>query len=203
MLESNHQIVIRENAKQSPQNVSVGVNWGAIAQKKLLGIIPKWEDVNLDICVAIFNDKQDMVDLIYPAKMHSSDGAVYHSGDDTTGDKSKDSDNDDNEVISVDFTKLNQNIQQLVFFLVSANRQDFASIPYSNVRIYSGEAQKVENIFGQYNISAQKKFAGKVAMVLGKLHKINGNWCFKAIGEGLTSEKLLSTVSVIKEKFLA
>lgn len=202
MLERNNQILIRENAKHNPQKINIGVNWGAIAKKKFLGIIPKWEDVNLDICVAIFNHKQDMVDLIYPAKMHSSDGAVYHSGDDTTGDKHEDNDDTDNEVISIDFTKLNQNIQQLVFFLVSANRQDFASIPYSKVRIYSGEAQKVEDIFGQYNISAQKQFAGKVAMVLGKLYKTNEDWCFKAIGEGLTSEKLLSTVSVIKEKFL-
>jgi stress response protein SCP2 len=39
-------------------------------------------------------------------------------------------------------------------------------------------------------------------MVLGKLYKENESWSFKAIGEGLTSEKLLSTVSVIKEKFL-
>jgi tellurium resistance protein TerZ len=202
MLERNNQILIRESAKQSPQKINLGVNWGAIAQKKFLGMIPKWEDVNLDICVAIFNEKQDMVDLIYPAKMYSSDGAVYHSGDDTTGDKKKENDEADNEVISVDFGKLNPQIQQLVFFLVSANRQDFASIPYSKVRIYSGEMQKVEDLFGQYNISAQKQFSGKVAMVLGKLYKDEGDWCFKAIGEGLTSEKLLSTVSVIKEKFL-
>jgi tellurium resistance protein TerZ len=202
MLEKNKQILIRQNLLQQPEKVNVGVNWSAIAQKKFFGLLPNWEDVNLDICVAIFNDQQDMVDLIYPAKILSSDGAVFHSGDDTTGDKKKNSDDDDNEVITIDFGKLSQNIQQLVFFLVSANRQDFAHIPYSKVRIYSGEAQKVQTLFGQYNISAQKEFAGKVAMVLGKLYKDSGNWSFKAIGEGLTSEKLLSTVSVIKEKFL-
>lgn len=202
MLEKNKIILVRENAIQQPDKVNVGVNWSAIAQKKFFGLLPNWEDVNLDICVAIFNDKQDMADLIYPAKLLSSDGAVYHSGDDTTGDKKRGADEDDNEVITIDFAKLNPNIQQLVFFLVSANRQDFAHIPYSNVRIYSGEAQKVQQLFGQYNISAQKEFAGKVAMVLGKLYKEEKSWSFKAIGEGLTSEKLLSTVSVIKEKFL-
>ncbi len=202
MFESGTVVLIKAANSPKPIKVHVGINWGAIAQKKLLGVFPKWENVNLDICVAIFNDKKDMIDLIYPAKTHSSDGAVYHSGDDTTGDKSKNEDNTDNEVISIDFDKLSPNVVQLVFFLVSANRQDFAHIPYSKVRIYSGEIQQIDNIFGEYNISAQRQFAGKVAMVLGKLYKEANHWQFKAIGEGLTSEKLLSTVSVIKEKFL-
>ncbi|MCU0390144.1 MAG: TerD family protein [Thermoflexibacter sp.] len=202
-MSETEQIFIKQIGSLKPDKVNIGINWGAIAQKKLLGIFPRWEDVNLDICVAIFDDNKDMIDLIYPAKTHSSDKAVYHSGDDTTGDKSSKGDSDDNETISIDFDKLNQQIEQMVFFLVSANRQDFAHIPYSKVRIYSGETPKIENLFVEYNISAQKKFAGKVAMVLGKLYRTANNWEFKAIGEGLTSEKLLSTVSVIKEKFLA
>lgn len=202
MFESGTVILIKAATAAKPIKVNIGINWGAIAQKKLLGLFPKWENVNLDICVAIFNNNKDMIDLIYPAKTQSSDGAVYHSGDDTTGDKSIKQDNKDNEVISINFEKLSQNIVQMVFFLVSANRQDFAHIPYSKVRIYSGEIHQIENIFGEYNISAQKQFAGKVAMVLGKLYKEAENWQFKAIGEGLTSEKLLSTVSVIKERFL-
>jgi len=202
MLNKNNTILIREEALPQPNKVNIGMNWGAITKKKFFGLLPNWEDVNLDICVAIFNEKQDMVDLIYPAKMLSSDTAVYHSGDDTTGDKTKGSGNTDNETITIDFSKLNPNTKQLVFFLVSANRQDFATIPYSKVRIYSGELAKAEKTFGQYNISAEKEFAGKVAMVLGKLYKEGKKWSFQTIGEGLTSEKLLSTVSVIKEKFL-
>lgn len=202
MLEKNNTIFIREVVSPQPNTINIGMNWGAITKKKFFGLLPNWEDVNLDICVAIFNEKQDMVDLIYPAKVLSSDAAVYHSGDDTTGDKTKGSDGTDNETITIDFSKLNQDIKQLVFFLVSANRQDFATIPYSKVRIYSGDLEKIDKIFGQYNISAEKEFAGKVAMVLGKLYKDSKNWNFRAIGEGLTSEKLLSTVSIIKEKFL-
>ncbi len=202
MLEKNNKIPLSEKLENQPHKVNIGINWGAITKKKFFGLLPNWEDVNLDICVAIFNDKQDMIDLIYPAKPHSSDRAVHHSGDDTTGDKTKDIENTDNEVITIDFGKIDSNIKQLVFFLISANRQDFATIPYSKVRIYSGEAKKAATVFGQYNISAGKQFAGKVAMVLGKLYKDNEKWSFQAIGEGLTSEKLLSTVSVIKEKFL-
>lgn len=202
MLEKDNTIFIREVASPQPNAINIGMNWGAITKKKFFGLLPNWEDVNLDICVAIFNENQDMVDLIYPAKVLSSDAAVYHSGDDTTGDKKKGGDGNDNETITVDFSKLNQDTKQLVFFLVSANRQDFATIPYSKVRIYSGALGKADKVFGQYNISAEKEFAGKIAMVLGKLYKDSTGWHFRAIGEGLTSEKLLSTVSVIKEKFL-
>lgn len=202
MLEKNNKIPLSEVFSNQSNKLNIGINWGAITKKKFFGLLPNWEDVNLDICVAIFNDKQEMVDLIYPTKPHSSDGSVYHSGDDTTGDKKKDIENIDNESITVDFSKIDSSIKQLVFFLVSANRQDFATIPYSKVSIYSGETKKAATIFGQYNISAEKEFAGKVAMVLGKLYKDNEKWSFQAIGEGLSSEKLLSTVSVIKEKFL-
>ncbi|MDE6446999.1 MAG: TerD family protein, partial [Muribaculaceae bacterium] len=43
--------------------------------------------------------------------------------------------------------------------------------------------QQVKSVFAQYDVAKDPQFAGKNALVLGKLYRRNGEWRFAAIGD--------------------
>lgn len=106
----------------------------------------------------------------------------------------------DNEIISVDLARLNANVEQIFFVLNSYNQIDFDKIPFASIRLYEGTPTKVNKVFASYNIVRDSAFAYKVAMILGKLYKRNGEWKFSAIGEPTSDRKLDELIlnSVVK-----
>ena len=42
---------------------------------------------------------------------------------------------------------------------------------------------RVTNVFASYDVAREEQFAGKNALLLGKLYRRNGNWKFAAIGD--------------------
>ena len=120
---------------------------------------------------------------------------VFHSGDDLIGDVGGD-DGLDNEIISVDLSRLNSNVEQIFFVLNSYNQIDFDKIPFASIGLY----ESVNKVFASYNIVRDSAFAYKVAMILGKLYKRNGVWKFSAIGEPTSDRKLDELIlnSVVK-----
>jgi|GEM_PF-39911 len=170
------------------------------------------EDVDLDIdlsCVMV-DDNGQLVDTlysplynrnIYPKEFAplmpelplgsdwSSDKSMYHTPDDTEGDKGGD-DGLDNEIITVDLAKVNPAITQIFFFLdiFSPKGVDFAKVPYAAIRMceYEGtqeDIKRITNVFAQYDVAKDPQFAGKNALILGKLYRKNGEWKFNAIGD--------------------
>ena len=102
----------------------------------------------------------------------------------------------DNEIISVDLSRLNSNVEQIFFVLNSYNQIDFDKIPFASIGLY----ESVNKVFASYNIVRDSAFAYKVAMILGKLYKRNGVWKFSAIGEPTSDRKLDELIlnSVVK-----
>ena len=65
---------------------------------------------------------------------------------------------------------------------------DFSKIPYAAIRMceYEGsqtDVKRVTNVFAQYDIAKESEYAGKNALILGKLYRHNGEWKFAAIGD--------------------
>jgi tellurium resistance protein TerZ len=119
----------------------------------------------------------------------SKDRSMYHTPDDTEGDKGGD-DGLDNEIITVDLEKVSPNIEQIFFFLDIFSPQgiDFLKIPYAAIRMceYDGtqtDVRRVTNEFAKYDVAKEQNFAGKNALILGKLYRRNGEWKFAAIGD--------------------
>lgn len=190
----------------------VGVNWGAIegsyvqevTKGGFLGIGGKKvretkkfkEAVDLDASCCLFNNTE-LVDVVSFQQLISKDGAVVHSGDDREGDMDGD-DGLDNEIISVDLRNIDNGTNRIVFFLNSYKKQDFASVPFSSIRLYEGTPEKVNQIFATYDVSSDSSYKGFISMVMGSIIKSNGMWNFKAIGDPLVSKDLDETVSLIK-----
>ncbi|MEG0529214.1 MAG: TerD family protein, partial [Bacilli bacterium] len=129
-LQKGQRINLKKENGSTLQNVCVGVNWGAIEKKGWLGGVSK-EAVDLDASCILYDENKNVLDIIYFGKLNSSDGAVKHSGDDLTGDLSGD-DGLDNEVITLDFSRLNQNVNHVAFVLNSYKGQDFGTIPFAS-----------------------------------------------------------------------
>ena len=179
----------------------VGLNWGGISRGGIWKIFGK-KGVDLDASVALFNGYNKLVDNVCYSKLISNDRAVKHSGDDLVGDLLFD-DGLDNEVISIDLTKIDPTVEQIVFYLNSFSGQDFARIPYSKIRLYEGKSGKVESVFANFNLSSESQFEGHVSMVMAKLTKNNGKWVFHSIGEAIPVSNIRQSIQYIKSHFLA
>lgn len=216
-LVKGQRIDLRKKSGDTLTNFCVGVNWGAIEKAGgLFGIGKKTINVDLDLsCIAI-NSKNEMCDFIYSplynpdilkkfgmqkGKLNTYDNALRHSGDDLEGDKGGD-DGLDNEIITVDLSKLNADITQIFFFLNNVGAEDFALIPYAKIRMYEGTPTMVKEVFASYNVSAEAQYANKKALIMGKLYKKENEWKFNAIGDPTEDVFLGQTIQRIVKSYL-
>jgi len=198
-LQKGQRISLEKSSGGTLQKLCVGANWGAIEKKGLFG--KKMVAVDLDLSVALFDANKELVDLVFFGQLQAKKGGIKHSGDDTEGDVDGD-DGLDNEVVTIDLSAIDNNAEQVVFILNSYKNQDFKEIPFASVRIYEGTPDRVDEIFATYDIASDEKFAGSVAMIMGKLYKHNGSWKFSALGDTSTDKKLEKIVTTIQQKYL-
>jgi tellurium resistance protein len=214
ILEKGQRINLKKADNQNLEQFCVGANWGAIKIKKFLGT--KTVDVDLDLSSALFDSRGNLCDHLYsplyrhdllarfglaPGKLDTVDGACHHTGDDLTGDTDGD-DGLDNEIITVDLRKISPNVEQIFFFLNNVGKEDFSQIPYSKIRIFEGTPSRVNSVFAEYDVSAQPAFAGKRALILGKLYKHNGEWKFHAIGDPTEDGFIGQTIARIAKNYV-
>lgn len=198
-LEKGQRINLEKSNGSKLQNICVGVNWGAIQKKGFFGT--KKEAVDLDASCAIFDDNKRHIDSVNFRKLISNCQGIKHSGDDLTGDLDGD-DGLDNEVITLDFSKLPASANYVGFFVNSFRGQDFKDIPFASIRIYEGTPKSVSEEFARYDIANDVSFSGSVSMVLGVFYKRNDEWKFSAIGTPTRDKKLEETIVTIQQNHL-
>jgi tellurium resistance protein TerZ len=196
-LVKGQKISLKKENGSSLTSFCVGANWGKIEKKGFFGGLKK-EAVDLDLSAALFDSNKNLVDVVYFGNLQVS--GVQHSGDDLVGDD--EDDGLDNEVIQVNLSQLNPNVEQVVFILNSYKGQDFATIPYASIRLYEGTPDRVNEVFATYEVAQDPQFAGYVSMILGKLYKRNGEWKFSAIGEPTKDKKLQDTINSVAQRYL-
>lgn len=112
----------------------------------------------------------------------SPDGSVVHSGDNKTGDG-----NGDDEVITINLTRLNSSVDKIVF-VVTINEAlqrgyNFSNIANAYVRVY-------DKITGRelvrFNLTDYYKEV--TSMVVGELYKKSGEWRFNPVGNGVAKD---------------
>jgi len=199
-LEKGQRINLEKSNGSKLVNICVGVNWGAIEKKGFFGG-KKMEAVDLDASCATFDDNNNGLEVVYFGNLKTKNGSIRHSGDDVVGDTGGD-DGLDNEVISVDLSKLDSSVTKIAFVLNSFRGQDFKIIPFASIRIYEGTATHVNEVFATYDIANGPNFAGHVSMVMGVFYKKNGEWKFNAIGEPTADKDLKGTLNSVVTKYL-
>lgn len=198
-LQKGQRINLEKNNGAKLQSICVGINWGAIEKRGLFG--KSKEAVDLDASCILYDANKAVSEVVYFGNLRSKNKSVIHSGDDLTGDVDGD-DGLDNEVITVDLSKLDASINYVAFVLNSFKGQDFGSIPFASLRIYEGSPSRVIEVFAKYDIANGEGFAGHVSMVMGVFYKRNGEWKFNAIGEPTKDRKLQDTIITVTNKYL-
>lgn len=199
-LQKGQRINLVKSSGSTLQNICVGINWGAIEKKGWFGGTSKVA-VDLDASCALYDDNKNVLDIIYFGKLRSNDGSIAHSGDDLTGDMDGD-DGLDNEIITVDFSKLNPAVTNIAFVLNSFRGQDFGTIPFASIRIYEGTPTRVNEVFATFDIANGSGFAGHVSMVMGVFYKKNDEWKFNAIGEPTKDKDLKQTINTVTNQYI-
>ena len=110
----------------------------------------------------------------------SPDQAVESSGDDMTGGNS---DGGDDETLSVDLTKIDARIKEIIFTVTihkaEERRQNFGQVRNSYIRIYNVVSDEE---IARYDLD--EDFSVETAVEFGRLYKRNGEWKFEAVGQG-------------------
>lgn len=229
-LEKGQRINLEKESGAKLMNFCVGCNWGMIETGRtrevvdsegFLGIGRKTHyekvkiEVDLDLSCIMTDVNGNICDHIYsplyryeflskygmpPGKVDSVDRALHHSGDDLQGDADGD-DGLDNEIITVDLNKVSSKVQQIFFFLNNCGNEDFSQIPYAAIRMYEGTPTKVRSVFAQYDVAAEPQYRGKLALIMGKLYKKNGEWKFAAIGDAYEDQNICLTIRRILQSY--
>jgi tellurium resistance protein TerZ len=215
-LSKGQKIDLKKSTGESLTNFCVGVNWGAIETKGFLGMGKKVQNIDLDLSCVLIDTNNTICDHLYSplyrvevlqqfglpkGKLITVDGALKHTGDDLAGDSGGD-DGLDNEIITVDLSRVSSNVTQIFFFLNNAGKEDFSQIPYSKIRMYEGTPTKVDSVFASYNVSAEGQYVGKQSIIMGKLYKKNDEWKFSAIGDPTEDTFLGQTIHRIVKSYL-
>lgn len=205
----------------------VGCNWGAIVKKSLFGLMSSNVDVDLDLSCLMFDVDGKPVDHIWSplyrfgdkkiglpnGKLDSIDRALHHTGDDREGDQNGD-DGLDNEIITVDLSRVSSNVNSIVFFLNVYNNEeysgDFSGVPYAYIRMFEPimgmkngtfTVTGVKENFAQYNVATKTDCIGMRGLVLGKLYRRNGEWKFAAIGDAFPDPSIVNTIARVMKDY--
>ena len=227
-LVKGQKISLKKSSGASLDSFCVGVNWGAIEKivqkeksnwfggNKRIEEEKEVINVDLDLSCIMFDGQGELVDFLYspeyrhdflkelglpPGKLVTKDNALKHSGDDRAGDVGGD-DGLDNEVISVDLTKISSNVEQIFFFINNVGKEDFSEIPFAKIRMYEGTPSRVDNINASFDVVSDDNYSGNQAMVMGKLYKRSGEWKFNAIGDPTADKVFAQTIARISKEYV-
>ncbi|MBW3243640.1 TerD family protein [Epibacterium sp. DP7N7-1] len=117
-------------------------------------------------------------DFIFYKKLNSDCGSIEHTGDNRTGQ----GDGDD-EVINIDLSKVPADVSRLAVTVTihdaEARRQSFGQVVNAFIRIVNRDSD-VE--VARFDLT--EDMSTETAMVFGEIYRHNGDWKFKAVGQG-------------------
>ena len=157
------------------KNVLVGLGWDTRSTDG--------QDFDLDASVFMATENSKVPSdrhFIFYNQLVSPCGGVEHTGDNLTGD----GDGDDESVI-VRLDKVESNIKSLFITVTihdaEARRQNFGQVSNAFVRIVNNDTS---DEIVRFDLS--EDYSTETAMVFGEIYRHNGEWKFRAIGQGYT-----------------
>lgn len=179
--------------KEAPQahRILVGLGWDA--RKK--GFFGGGHEFDLDAsCFALRDGRlTSKKDICYFGNREVMNRAIYHHGDNLTGEGEG-----DDEQITVNLDQLDANVDKIVFvvniYMAKMRRQSFGDVKNAFIRLVD---ENTGTELFRYNLSdgSVDKVAG---LIFAELYKYNGEWKFNAIGEG-TKESSVEALARLYE----
>lgn len=185
-LQKGQKISLDKEAGSTLSSVVMGLGWDVVKKKGLMGMFSGNQEVDLDASCFMFDEQNNLVDLVFFNHLRSEDGSVQHSGDNRTGE----GDGDD-EQIAVALNRVPPHIKALVFTVSNYTGQDLSKVENAFCRLIDGQTGKE---IARYDLSAQ---GNHTAQIMAKMYRHGGEWKLHAIGEnsqGATPDKILPRI---------
>lgn len=119
--------------------------------------------------------------FVFYGNLTSPDGSVQHTGDNLTGE----GDGDD-EVIAIDLSAVPADVERIVIpvsiYDADTRGQNFGQVSNAHIRIVNAD-DEVE--LARYDLSEDA--SSETAMIFGELYRRDGEWKFRAVGQGYAS----------------
>ena len=117
-------------------------------------------------------------DFIFYNKLTSDCGSVVHQGDNRTGE----GDGDD-EAIKIDLSQVPAEVNKVAVTVTihdaQSRNQNFGQVANAFMRVVNDENNEE---IARYDLS--EDYSVETAMIFGEIYRHNGEWKFKAIGQG-------------------
>jgi stress response protein SCP2 len=163
--------------------VRMGLGWD---KERTAGFIGTGAaEVDLDASAVAFMDGQ-LADLAFYNNLETRDGSVVHLGDNQSG-----RGEGDDEVITVDLTRVHPKIDTIVFLVSSYQGHTFEWINNAYVRLV--DDQDVE--LARFTLTGGSRETG---MAMAKLFRDGEQWKLRAIGEGIAVKIPTESVEALR-----
>ncbi|MEX5683753.1 General stress protein 16U [compost metagenome] len=117
-------------------------------------------------------------DFVFYNQLKSVDGSVEHTGDNRTG-----AGDGDDEVLKVDLSRVPADVDKIAFIVTihdaEGRKQNFGQVGGSFIRI-ANEVTGAEVV--RYDLAEDA--STETAMIFAELYRNNGEWKFRAVGQG-------------------
>ncbi|WP_405947693.1 TerD family protein [Streptomyces prunicolor] len=156
-------------------NVLIGLGWDA---RSTTGA-----DFDLDASALLCNGGRVLGDewFIFYNQLTSPDGSVEHTGDNLTGEGEG-----DDEAIKVNLAAVPADVDKIVFPVsihdADVRGQTFGQVSNAFIRVVN-QADGLE--LARYDLSEDA--STETAMIFGELYRYQGEWKFRAVGQGYAS----------------
>jgi tellurium resistance protein TerD len=154
-------------------NAVIGLGWDARSTDG--------SPFDLDGSVFLLGDSGKVLSdahFVFYNQKTSPDGAVVHSGDNKTG-----AGEGDDEQIKINLPKVDTAIQRVVFAATiheaETRRQNFGQVRNAFIRVLN---QDSNTELARFDLS--EDYSTETAMVFGEIYRHNGEWKFRAVGQG-------------------
>ena len=168
--------------------VTMGLGWDVRKSKGVFGLFGGGGgDIDLDASCLLFDAGRSLVDQVWFRQLKSRDGSIVHSGDNLTG-----AGDGDDEMITVDVTRLPPAVTALVFTVNSFRGDTFDRIENAYCRLVDATTAAQPP---RYDLTGAGPHTGQV---MAQMTRTGGGWEMKALGvrtRGQTFHDMMDAVT--------
>lgn len=168
--------------------VTMGLGWDVRKSKSMFGLFGGGGgDIDLDASCLLFDAARSLVDQVWFQQLKSRDGSIVHSGDNLTG-----AGDGDDEMITVDLTRLPPAVTALVFTVNSFRGDTFDRIENAYCRLVDATTGAE---LARYDLTGAGSHTGQV---MAQMTRAGGGWEMKALGvrtRGQTFHDMMDAVT--------
>mgnify|MGYP000964442907 CR=1 FL=1 len=143
-------------------------------------------DFDLDASAFLLGPNEKVTsdaDFVFYGNLKHASGAVEHTGDNLTGEGEG-----DDEVLTIDFTKVPADVDKIAItvtiYEAQVRKQNFGQVSNAYVRVARmANAQDMQGT-EVLRFDLMEEFSVETALVVWEIYRHNGEWKFNAVGAG-------------------